>query len=444
MRAIQLVAPFAILLTVAQVQSYSSAVPLSELVGQVAGDSVSAPTNSLTTVDFLQVLSSGKPIDVKKLGAKGDGAADDSAAIQSAINAVPDAGGAVYLPCGTFVIGATIAFRGNTRIYGDGPCTIIKESARMAPYAPFSVRWPSIRAAPLVTNANYASGNSNIAIDHIAFDMTNATCCGVASHAILCYKCSNVRVDAISVNGDNRHAQDGTAFVQSTNYQVTNSRVTNVTNACYDQWQSSSHFSITDNYCAGGGHLTYGILTTGADTTGGAGTTSHGVVARNTIYNVTNNAIWIQGGSVGSTTDIEVTGNTIDTVTAFTGIRASEATRIRITGNVIRNTFYQCFGTNGERPAGGATDVVFAGNTCSNVEKSNSAKPIDGAGILVGNGTKNSSFTNNRIEGAYTYPIVFMAGSSGNVFAGNAAAPGRLGAYLDNGANNTVKLSAGR
>jgi len=47
-------------------------------------------------------------LNVKWFGAKGDGIADDTKAIQAAIDSLPSGGGTVYLPAGTFNISSTI------------------------------------------------------------------------------------------------------------------------------------------------------------------------------------------------------------------------------------------------------------------------------------------------------------------------------------------------
>jgi polygalacturonase len=50
-------------------------------------------------------------IDVKTKGAKGDGINDDTAEIQSAINALPSAGGTVFVPAGRYMINAVTGLR---------------------------------------------------------------------------------------------------------------------------------------------------------------------------------------------------------------------------------------------------------------------------------------------------------------------------------------------
>lgn len=61
-------------------------------------------------------------VNVKDFGAVGDGVADDTAAIQAAINAAQSrGGGTVFLPAGNYLVSATLTVTaGNVRILGDG------------------------------------------------------------------------------------------------------------------------------------------------------------------------------------------------------------------------------------------------------------------------------------------------------------------------------------
>ncbi len=64
------------------------------------------------------------------VGAKGDGATDDTAAIQTAINAVNTLGGGkVILPKGTYLIATTLNLKANVELVGIGQTSVIKAKA---------------------------------------------------------------------------------------------------------------------------------------------------------------------------------------------------------------------------------------------------------------------------------------------------------------------------
>lgn len=60
-------------------------------------------------------------INVKTLGAKGDGLKDDYSIIQSAINKANSTNDTVYIPSGTYLISSTLLLKDNVQIVGDGP-----------------------------------------------------------------------------------------------------------------------------------------------------------------------------------------------------------------------------------------------------------------------------------------------------------------------------------
>lgn len=61
------------------------------------------------------------PLNVKDYGAVGNGTNDDTAAIQAALDAVPEGGRAVYLPAGRYKVTSTLRVtRDGTMLYGDG------------------------------------------------------------------------------------------------------------------------------------------------------------------------------------------------------------------------------------------------------------------------------------------------------------------------------------
>lgn len=68
-------------------------------------------------------------INVKQLGAKGDGVADDTAAIQAAVTELDGTGGLIYFPAGTYIMSNPgIYLSDNTRYVGEGKeATILKK-----------------------------------------------------------------------------------------------------------------------------------------------------------------------------------------------------------------------------------------------------------------------------------------------------------------------------
>ena len=76
--------------------------------------------------------------NVKGFGAVGDGVADDTTAILAAIAAVPDDGGIVYFPAGTYIISSTLnigdgsttqrSTKNGIRLVGEGECYILAGS----------------------------------------------------------------------------------------------------------------------------------------------------------------------------------------------------------------------------------------------------------------------------------------------------------------------------
>lgn len=95
--------------------------PSSVTTAALADQAVTEAKLAKTVQDKLNVSQTTLPfVSVKQFGAKGDNSADDTAAIQAAIDSLPQAGGAVYLPTGTYRITSAIRARNSLKIFGDG------------------------------------------------------------------------------------------------------------------------------------------------------------------------------------------------------------------------------------------------------------------------------------------------------------------------------------
>jgi hypothetical protein len=71
-------------------------------------------------VDYRLDMSGTRWVNVRLFGAVGDGAADDTAALQAAINSVPADGGTVYVPTGRYRVSDVVHLRSNLVVVGDG------------------------------------------------------------------------------------------------------------------------------------------------------------------------------------------------------------------------------------------------------------------------------------------------------------------------------------
>ncbi len=94
-----------------------SFVPSYDAVFTLSNVSVTPVQNGVITVQDI-ITKGGPKVDVRAFGAKGDGKTDDTAAIQAAEDSLPDQGGTLYFPPGTFM--GHLIVKSNVHIEGAG------------------------------------------------------------------------------------------------------------------------------------------------------------------------------------------------------------------------------------------------------------------------------------------------------------------------------------
>lgn len=138
-------------------------------------------------------------VDVTNYGATGDGATDDTAAIQAALDAAHAAGGGVvYFPPGTYIIAPTTTARlvlyDDLSIEGDGEASVLKVKDDAGDYATIfgavddSTALNNVRLRNLKIDQN-ATGNTTCAI---------TTASTKAQNVLRVYLGANIQVDGVS------------------------------------------------------------------------------------------------------------------------------------------------------------------------------------------------------------------------------------------------------
>ncbi len=101
-------------------------------------------------------------INVKQYGAAGDGATDDTAAIQAARDAVPAAGGTVPFPAGTYIVAPKktvgLVIKSNLRLAGSGTASVLKIKDHLGDWQ------------RLLSPRNLGGTIENFTVEDLAFD----------------------------------------------------------------------------------------------------------------------------------------------------------------------------------------------------------------------------------------------------------------------------------
>ncbi len=186
-------------------------------------------TASATASSFkCSATGSTATAEVPVQGAAANGSADDTAAIQNAINiAGQRGGGIVTLPAGTFMINGHLVMRNNVDLTGAGPSTVIRAGPSFLSTEGTGGGYPIISTA----------GASNTTISNLTADQSGDTLdanvpARLYSYVVEARSSSNVMVNNVYVRNPFTYS---IAMVGSTDFCVENSNVQVSTGAKYDQ-----------------------------------------------------------------------------------------------------------------------------------------------------------------------------------------------------------------
>lgn len=344
--------------------------------------------------------------NVKDYGAKGDGATNDTAACQAAINAAAASGnGTVFFSAGTYILGSDLSVGSNITILGAGRATILKAAANS------------------ITNCLNASGSSHVLISDLQIDGNKANVQQLATQytklngiylhnsdditIVRCYihdcyvsgimangGCTNLIIsdNRMMANYDNQiyiRAQDTTPYTvcsygtitgnvcsggSFSGIQILGSSYYSITgNTCYSNGptaaqgdgigsEGASYLTITGNTCYNNG--IQGIHIRFTSEVGSNQISSHVVVADNICYNHTSGNGDAGGIAIDDSDDIIVSGNLVygnHFGLNINGGNGNGVTHCQIIGNSIRGN-----SDLGVRVSpGNASDFIFQDNYIS-------------------------------------------------------------------------------
>lgn len=355
---------------------------------------------SLTKVTYSMIA--GSPINVIDYGVVGDGSTDDTTTLQAAITA--GAGGAVYLPEGTYLISDDVVVSSNTTLIGEGN-TIIK-------------------CATADKSFLSAANATNIVISNIQFQQTTTgTVAYVAGVAL--DTCTRVTVENCNFVG----MQWAGVWLKDSSYcTVNNNRFTAFTGTVQDSadicvYRNSSYNVISNNYCFGGNY--HGILVQDPYATS---LPLKNVVSGNRVGQHKAYGIGVyQPNSVNTYT--QVVDNFIENIlgsvlgnSSGAGIYVVGAGGVVVSGNTIRNC---CQQTNNRTLTPGAIGIngINVGIAPVVIDGNNIADTNYYDGINVSSSTAGAVVTNNQItinNGNTTGIAIYVNGSNNTIVDGNS------------------------
>lgn len=355
--------------------------------------------------------------DVTWFGAVGDGSTGSYTALQQAVSAA--AGGCLIIPALSFVTSAALNVQSNTEIKGLGPSSILKASSNLA--------FESGIGHTLIKVVS----KENVRFSDFSLDGTPITSFSGGMRAIFCTSSSDYIVENVSFKTPGA----AVASMNCSNFKILSNSVQVSTldgverhDGVIDQWGGCTDFIVTNNTVKGSSVAQSGILVTGQNSAGSPTLNSRFTVANNVITSCTNQGIWVNGRN-GNNTQFTITGNVVDNVSDFHGIRISDSDNGVVSNNTIKNTAFNGIRLDIEGGGGGdgVDGVTVVGNVVVNANTSASANDLEGSAIAVGSGSSLNIIANNFVTGSnHRYAVYFQTGTSANREIGTLGTNGAL------------------
>lgn len=380
-------------------------------------------------------------VTVKDFGAVGNGVADDTVAIQAALNS---GAGAVYIPSGTYRV-STLSARANTLIYGNGNSSVLAATGT--------------GNILVITGVSGGTQITNVQVRNIKFQGLNNMAAGPLGCGVIVLHAQNIMVDSCYFDsfgpGPTDASSGGAAlcfYVNCVDVTASNNTVVNGTgylNGTDIAVYSAGGYAIID------GNRVYstnsnGIYTNAATKTGRI------IITNNISQNHTRHGI--TPVYAGTTEKIDtIIANNICQNCDSTGIYINtDADGVVITNNIVESC--SGGGPNGYTLDGGISMLGDGLKICTNNYIANSGYTTAGAqrsintpgvpnnptrvtAIRLSNGCQ-SIVTGNIINGSAGRGIDIVNESNGNLIANNAIYACELASIfisaINNGGLNTI------
>ena len=335
-------------------------------------------------------------VSVKDFGAVGDGVADDTAAVQAALNS---GSAGVYVPKGVYGIGSQMTVPASVTVYGDGSGSEFKMLASLDTM--FSVNGDNVHFRDLAFRGTDTeiSGSANERII-VAVQRTNVTVTGCELMetiiAVQYQECDSCSMSGCYIHNI-RHRIDlsqGYGLLCNTdneNLIICDNRFEDIGRHAIYVTSGSSNVSISGNVINVCESVAIAVSTTSAQNpsrnisivgntvTAVAGTVSPSgigvfvnseniVISGNCLYDIEDDGIFVEGGASEVQADnprhITITGNALRDCDQR-GIRTVNASQIAITGNHCSSCVTGIAVQSSSSGTGALfSDVTVSGNQC--------------------------------------------------------------------------------